>query len=259
MALRIGTPLSRFGPQRHLRSRRDGPTMAGALSSRDERQRACSRRPVRCDPDGSRFGRARLSRSNDLRHRSSQPRHGLDRIRDRLRRAQGSSQPAQRVRPGAARRPQQSEPLSARPRRRGAHAPAPHRAAGARRHAGGTPDRLSTREPIRQVGLAMARRELELVPVVDYDGRRVGVMTERTLARRYIRESARGHERRRRRRDRQGDHRAARCELVRVDAGLELTEGRVVAVGQLRHEPHGHALHAVPCAHGRRAGDRAPR
>ena len=45
------------------------------------------------------------------------------------------------------------------------------------------------REPIRQVGLTMARLDLELMPVVDDDGALVGVMTERTLARRYIRES----------------------------------------------------------------------
>jgi manganese-dependent inorganic pyrophosphatase len=44
-------------------------------------------------------------------------------------------------------------------------------------------------EPVRQVGLAMAREELDLVPVVNADGDLVGVMTERALARRYIRES----------------------------------------------------------------------
>ena len=38
----------------------------------------------------------------------------------------------------------------------------------------------------------MARAGLELVPVVDDDGALVGVVTERALARRYIRESARG-------------------------------------------------------------------
>lgn len=44
-------------------------------------------------------------------------------------------------------------------------------------------------EPIRAVGLAMARSELELVPIVDREGALVGVFTERALARRYIRES----------------------------------------------------------------------
>ncbi len=43
-------------------------------------------------------------------------------------------------------------------------------------------------EPIRQVGLTMAREGLDLVPIVN-DGELVGVMTERVLARRYVRES----------------------------------------------------------------------
>ncbi len=44
-------------------------------------------------------------------------------------------------------------------------------------------------EPVREVGLTMAREGLDLVPIVDSDGALVGVMTERALARRYIRES----------------------------------------------------------------------
>src|SRR6185295_16635468 len=48
---------------------------------------------------------------------------------------------------------------------------------------------VSHREPIRQVGLTMSRRDLQLVPIVDDDGALAGVMTERTLARRYVRES----------------------------------------------------------------------
>jgi manganese-dependent inorganic pyrophosphatase len=48
---------------------------------------------------------------------------------------------------------------------------------------------VSHREPIRQVGLRMAREDLELMPIVADDGALAGVMTERTLARRYIRES----------------------------------------------------------------------
>jgi manganese-dependent inorganic pyrophosphatase len=44
-------------------------------------------------------------------------------------------------------------------------------------------------EPIREAGLAMARAELALVPVVDQDGALTGVVTERALARRFIRES----------------------------------------------------------------------
>jgi manganese-dependent inorganic pyrophosphatase len=44
-------------------------------------------------------------------------------------------------------------------------------------------------EPIRSVGLAMAREDRDLIPIVDDDGVLAGVMTERALARRYIRES----------------------------------------------------------------------
>jgi manganese-dependent inorganic pyrophosphatase len=47
----------------------------------------------------------------------------------------------------------------------------------------------SHREPVREVGLAMTRENVDLVPIVDDDGALVGVMTERALARRYIRES----------------------------------------------------------------------
>jgi manganese-dependent inorganic pyrophosphatase len=44
-------------------------------------------------------------------------------------------------------------------------------------------------EPVREVGLIMARDEVDLVPVVDDGGALAGVMTERALARRYVRES----------------------------------------------------------------------
>jgi manganese-dependent inorganic pyrophosphatase len=44
-------------------------------------------------------------------------------------------------------------------------------------------------QPIREAGLAMARADLDLVPIVDEHGALVGVVTERALARRYIRES----------------------------------------------------------------------
>jgi manganese-dependent inorganic pyrophosphatase len=44
-------------------------------------------------------------------------------------------------------------------------------------------------DAIREVGLTMAQDKLDAVPIVDHDGRLVGVMTERALARRYIRES----------------------------------------------------------------------
>jgi manganese-dependent inorganic pyrophosphatase len=44
-------------------------------------------------------------------------------------------------------------------------------------------------EPIREAGLAMARANLDLVPIVNEEGALVGVVDERALARRYIRES----------------------------------------------------------------------
>jgi manganese-dependent inorganic pyrophosphatase len=44
-------------------------------------------------------------------------------------------------------------------------------------------------EPVRQVGLTMAKLGLDLLPVVNREGCLVGVMTERALARRYVRES----------------------------------------------------------------------
>jgi manganese-dependent inorganic pyrophosphatase len=44
-------------------------------------------------------------------------------------------------------------------------------------------------EPVRSVGLTMAQEDVDIVPIVDADGRLIGVMTERALARRYIRES----------------------------------------------------------------------
>ena len=44
-------------------------------------------------------------------------------------------------------------------------------------------------EPVRSVGRTMAREELDIVPIVDDGGVLIGVMTERALAHRYIRES----------------------------------------------------------------------
>ncbi len=44
-------------------------------------------------------------------------------------------------------------------------------------------------ESVRSVGLLMARCNLDVLPIVDGEGRLAGVMTERVLARRYIRES----------------------------------------------------------------------
>jgi manganese-dependent inorganic pyrophosphatase len=44
-------------------------------------------------------------------------------------------------------------------------------------------------DAVRTVGLTMAQDKLDVVPIVDHDGKLAGVMTERALARRYIRES----------------------------------------------------------------------
>ena len=52
-----------------------------------------------------------------------------------------------------------------------------------------TSDSAGVDDPVREVGLAMAQDGLDLVPIVGYDGKLAGVMTERALARRYIRES----------------------------------------------------------------------
>jgi manganese-dependent inorganic pyrophosphatase len=70
-------------------------------------------------------------------------------------------------------------------------------------------------EPIRRVGQAMAREDLELMPIVDDDGALTGVMTERTLARRYIRESR--------------EATSLADAAASVEAIVEVTEGRLVA------------------------------
>jgi manganese-dependent inorganic pyrophosphatase len=46
-------------------------------------------------------------------------------------------------------------------------------------------------EPVREAGRAMAKADLELVPIVDENGALTGVLTERALARRYVRDSQR--------------------------------------------------------------------
>jgi manganese-dependent inorganic pyrophosphatase len=48
-------------------------------------------------------------------------------------------------------------------------------------------------EPLRAVGRMMALDDLDLVPIVGEKGELIGVMTERALAHRYIRESRRSH------------------------------------------------------------------
>jgi manganese-dependent inorganic pyrophosphatase len=49
------------------------------------------------------------------------------------------------------------------------------------------------REPVREVGRTMANEDLDLVPVVGPEGELIGVITERALARRYIREARKSH------------------------------------------------------------------
>jgi len=70
-------------------------------------------------------------------------------------------------------------------------------------------------EPIREAGIAMARAKLELVPVIDSEGALTGALTERGLARRYIRES----------------RRASTLEdaPTRIEAIAEVLEGEVLA------------------------------
>jgi manganese-dependent inorganic pyrophosphatase len=46
-------------------------------------------------------------------------------------------------------------------------------------------------EPVREAGRAMAKADLELVPIVNDAGALTGVLTERALARRYVRDSLR--------------------------------------------------------------------
>ena len=49
------------------------------------------------------------------------------------------------------------------------------------------------RQPLQEVGRTMTAEDLDLVPVVDEAGALIGVMTERALARRYIREARKSH------------------------------------------------------------------
>ena len=69
-------------------------------------------------------------------------------------------------------------------------------------------------EPVREVGRMMAREDLDLVPIAAAGGELAGVMTERALARRYIRES------------RDASHLDA---PAKVSAIAEVLQGRLVA------------------------------
>jgi manganese-dependent inorganic pyrophosphatase len=70
-------------------------------------------------------------------------------------------------------------------------------------------------EPIRSAGLSMARAGLELVPVVDGEGALTGLVTERALAHRYIRESR--------------DTSTLEEAPTRVGAVVDVLQGRLVA------------------------------
>ena len=73
--------------------------------------------------------------------------------------------------------------------RREPELPAARDAARARRDARAVPARRRTASRCARSAWLMAREDLDLVPIVDDDGALAGVMTERALARRYIRES----------------------------------------------------------------------
>jgi manganese-dependent inorganic pyrophosphatase len=69
-------------------------------------------------------------------------------------------------------------------------------------------------DPVRSVGLRMAQAGIDLVPIVDDDGVLTGLLTERALARRYIRES----------------REASRLDVpTPVSAILEVLEGELLA------------------------------
>ena len=50
-------------------------------------------------------------------------------------------------------------------------------------------ERADIEKPVREVGLTMAQEDLDLLPIVDSGDKLSGIVTERVLARRYIRES----------------------------------------------------------------------
>ena len=69
-------------------------------------------------------------------------------------------------------------------------------------------------DPVRSVGLLMASEGLDLLPIVDEDGVLTGLLTERALARRYIRES----------------REASRLDVpTRVGSIVDVLEGELVA------------------------------
>ena len=120
------------------------------------------------------------SSAPDLRHRPSQPRHGLDRVRDRLRRAAAAAwtRATSTCRSGSA--SQRADALGARAQRRaGARPAAALCCAPATSCSDDFADRRRGRAGPRGRACTMAARTLDLVPIVDDDGVLVGVVTER--------------------------------------------------------------------------------
>ena len=125
-----------------------------------------------------------------LRHGPPQPGHRLDRLRRRLRRADAaaSTRATSTCRCGSASSTTQTRWVLDRAGRREPDF-LPHvmlRVSDVMRREF---PQAGDGEPVREVGRLMAREDLDLVPIVDDDGALAGVMTERSLARRYIRES----------------------------------------------------------------------
>src|SRR5215213_9442531 len=79
-------------------------------------------------------------------------------------------------------------------------------------------------DPLRNVGIAMSKRNIGQVPIVDEDGTLVGIVTERDLARMYIRESREAS--------------TFADSPVSVGAMVEVLEGELL-VGEEDHDSHG--------------------
>ena len=146
--------------------------MRPQLSSTSRSDASCDR--LRRLPPHER--RRNLRHRHDLRHRPPQPRHGLDRLGHRLRRA---------ARAGSTRRtryvPVRLGELNAQTRwaleRSGAPEPEllrPRDAARARRDARRPSRAANHNDSLRDVGVAMAKGDVDLIPIVDDDGAIVG-------------------------------------------------------------------------------------
>src|ERR671917_27732 len=109
-------------------------------------------------------------------------------------------------------------------------------------------------DPLRSVGLVMAKNYIGQVPIVDDEGSLAGIVTERDLARMYIRES-------------RGASTFAETP-VSVAAMVGVLEGELLVggdddsplpAGLLRDEPHDPALGPLLGGHEREPPDRGPR